>query len=221
MQFKSLIQHLPSFSIVHFLSAILKSTKQTVKVSRPIAFMVLPMLGSLMFTANVRAEGEDIAALANQPGVYTLTNLHPDENRAKLYSANFQQSGLIPLCTEVEIFKVSHKQIKFKIKETGREYKYDLHRKSGEDLNTNAAKYFGTHCNKDKVAKLSDIDQKGIAQGKAMVGMSKQGVIYAIGYPPVSSTPTLDSTSWKYWFNRFNTFDVVFGENGKVTQVNN
>ena len=215
MQFNSVITRLS------LLSAPRNSAKPLYKTSLLTTAFLTSFLTTLTFSTSVSAEGADIASLVNQPGVYTLTNLHPDEARTRLYSVNFQQAGLIPLCTEVEILKASRKQIKFKVKDSGREYKYDQHRNSGEDLNVNAAKYFGKECVKDKVGKLSEIDQNGIKQGKALVGMSKQGVIYAIGYPPVNKTPTLDSTTWKYWYNRFNTFDVIFGADGKVTQVMN
>ncbi|MCG6971397.1 MAG: outer membrane protein assembly factor BamE, partial [Gammaproteobacteria bacterium] len=133
----------------------------------------------------------------------------------------FQQPGLIPLCTEVEITKAGSRKVMFKIKDSGMEYKYLNHKTAGEDLKTNALRYFGKECVKDKVAKLSAKDQEGISQGKALVGMSKQGVIYAIGYPPLGATPSTDATTWKYWFNRFNTFTVTFGADGIVTQVVN
>lgn len=188
-------------------------------------FKTANSLSALLFAAlTTLATGvyaEDIESLVGQPGVYTLTNLHPDENRAKLFSVNFQQPGLIPLCTEIEILDVKNKRIDFKVKDSGREYKYLNHKTAGEDLKTNAAKYFGKECNKDKVAKLSEKDQEGIKLGKALVGMSKQGVIYAIGYPPLGRTPSTDASTWKYWFNRFNTFDVIFGSDGIVTQVMN
>ena len=120
-------------------------------------FKITSLLSTILFTALIiitsAASAEDIESLIGQPGVYTLTNLHPDENRAKLFSVNFQQPGLIPLCTEVEILKVKNKRIDFKVKQTGKEYKYVNHKTAGEDLKTNAARYFGKECNKDKVAK--------------------------------------------------------------------
>ena len=172
-------------------------------------------------TAVVYAEDSDIGALLNQPGVYTLTNLHPDESRGQLYAANFQQDGLIPVCTEVELLDLGRKRLVFRVKSSGKEYKYDYHKAAGEDFVTHLNRYFGKDCNKDKAAKLSEIDQNGIKQGKALSGMSKQGVTLAIGYPPLSKTRTLDSTTWKYWFNRFNTFDVNFNDQGIVTAVVN
>jgi hypothetical protein len=187
---------------------------KTAEIFSTLAFAALLMLAT-------GANAEDIDSLIGQDGVYTLTNLHPDPNRNKLFSVNFQQPGLIPLCTEVEIVKVKNRKIIFKVKDTGMEYKYLNHKTAGEDLRTNAARYFGKECVKDKVTKLSEKDQLGISQGKALVGMSKQGVIYAIGYPPLGATPSTDVNNWKYWFNRFNTFAVTFNADGIVTQVIN
>jgi outer membrane protein assembly factor BamE (lipoprotein component of BamABCDE complex) len=213
MQIKSVSKYFSQFSACNSATRLRKISLTTI--------LATTFFAALAFTGNASAEGSDIESLVNQPGVYTLTNLHPDEARSKLYSVNFQQAGLIPLCTEVEITRVSRKRIKFTVKESGRSYKYDNHRHAGESLKTNAAKYFGTECNKAKVAKLSKKDQEGIKQGKALVGMSKQGVIYAIGYPPVTRTPTLDANAWIYWFNRFNTFEVKFNSKGVVSDVIN
>lgn len=185
------------------------------------ADLVSAFLFAVLLSLASGAFAEDIESLIGQDGVYTLTNLHPDNNRAKLYSVNFQQPGLIPLCTEVEILKVKRKKIIFKVKDSGKEYKYVHHKTAGEDLATNASRYFGKQCNKDKAAKLSSKDQEGIKIGKAMVGMSKQGVIYAIGYPPLGATNSTDASVWKYWFNRFNTFTVSFNAKGIVTQIIN
>ena len=185
------------------------------------ADLVAVLFFATLITLATGVNAADIDSLVGKDGVYTLTNLHPDTNRNKLYSVNFQQQGLIPLCTEVEILKVGNRKITFKVKDSGMEYKYLNHKTAGEDLRTNAARYFGTECVKDKVAKLSKKDQEGISQGKALVGMSKQGVIYAIGYPPLGATPSTDSSNWKYWFNRFNTFAVTFDGEGIVTQVIN
>lgn len=48
--------------------------------------------------------------------------------------------------------------------------------------------------------------------------MSKDAVLVAIGYPPITRTPTLESDDWTYWSNRFNTF-IVYFENGKVSRI--
>lgn len=67
---------------------------------------------------------------------------------------------------------------------------------------------------------LSAEDQQGIEQGKAMKGMTKQGVMIALGYPAKHRTPSLDSNSWAYWRGRFGEPRLVeFDENGKVVAI--
>jgi outer membrane protein assembly factor BamE (lipoprotein component of BamABCDE complex) len=66
---------------------------------------------------------------------------------------------------------------------------------------------------------LSKIDQDGIAAGRAQVGMTRQGVLYAMGRPPFHANPSLDSSEWMYWRNRFGKTAVQFDESGKVTNV--
>ena len=67
---------------------------------------------------------------------------------------------------------------------------------------------------------LNAQDEKGIKAGKAIKGMTKQGVMIALGYPAMHRTPSTDSNSWIYWRNRFMTRVVEFDESGKVVSIN-
>jgi hypothetical protein len=67
---------------------------------------------------------------------------------------------------------------------------------------------------------LSDIDQQGIEAGKAMVGMTKEGVKIALGYPAAHRTPSPDqNNAWTYWKGRHNTMVVEFDNSGKVGSI--
>ncbi|MDD9195680.1 hypothetical protein PVK62_07480 [Aliivibrio sp. S3MY1] len=162
-----------------------------------------------------KVTGEDLIQ-TNKP-VYTLVNLHPDEKRMKLYSVNFQQDGLIPVCTQVNIVDVTNKNLTFKISSTDKQYNLTKH-KSSPDFSKYLSHYFGTECNNSKIKKLSALDQKGIKKGVVTEGMTKEGVKYAIGFPPEHKTPDLNSNKWRYWKNRFNTFNVEFKDN-KVSNI--
>jgi hypothetical protein len=67
--------------------------------------------------------------------------------------------------------------------------------------------------------KVSAVDLKGIKEGKPYVGMTKEGVRIALGYPAVHTTPSLDSNAWTYWTNRFKYFKIEFDQNGKVSKI--
>ncbi len=66
---------------------------------------------------------------------------------------------------------------------------------------------------------FSHIDLKGIKEGKAHTGMTKEGVRIALGYPAVHKTPSLDSNTWYYWTNRWKSIAVEFNSKGKVVKI--
>lgn len=66
---------------------------------------------------------------------------------------------------------------------------------------------------------LSAIDRQGITEGKALVGMSREGVIVALGRPSRHRTPSLEAAEWLYWRNRFAMMTVTFDASGKVASV--
>jgi len=98
---------------------------------------------------------------------------------------------------------------------------------SGQKINVLAAsrylagislpEYFDLILSKTPVSytDISEIDRKGISDGKPYAGMSKQGVMIALGYPCPHQTPSPDADEWYYWKNRFRSYAVNF-ENGIV-----
>jgi len=179
----------------------------------------LAVLALFLLVSGVSAAKDSIDSMIGKKGVYTLVNLHPDEQRAKLYAVNYQQLGLIPLCTEVRILELKKKRMKFEVKKTGKEYAYDYHKAAVDDFRTHLEQIFGKACNSAKVAKMSKVDQKGIKKGRALPGMTRQGVIFAMGYPPKHQTPDLDADTWLYWQNRWNRVAVEFDDKGKVEGI--
>jgi len=151
--------------------------------------------------------------------VYTLVNLHPDEGRGRLSSVNYQQKGLIPLCTRVTIESVSSSEMKFRLQAGGRQYTYQFHRTLREPIDRHLDRYFGRSCDKAKIQQMSQVDRDGILQGQALPDMTKDAVILAIGYPPEHATPNLEANAWRYWKNRWGDTILVHFEDGKVTHV--
>lgn len=152
---------------------------------------------------------------------YTLTNLHPDPQRMKMYAVNYQQAGLIPYCTPVKFVDTGSSRVAFVLKDGGTTYYYDYHDAAAEPFPDHLQRFFGLSCDsvRAKLASLSAKDREGVEKGQALVGMSKDGIVIALGYPPRHVTPSLDSDRWTYWSNRFNRFIVEFDGNGTVSQI--
>jgi hypothetical protein len=66
---------------------------------------------------------------------------------------------------------------------------------------------------------FTDVDIAGVFEGVAYEGMSREGVLAALGYPAPYRTPSLDSTTWTYWADRSKVVAVTFGQDGKVESV--
>jgi len=65
---------------------------------------------------------------------------------------------------------------------------------------------------------FSDLERQHIQSGTVAVGMRKDAVKVAIGYPPATETMSLASDVWMYWSGRFNKFKVTFA-NGMVSKI--
>lgn len=68
---------------------------------------------------------------------------------------------------------------------------------------------------------LSSLDRKGVKKGVVLKGMSKKGVMTALGYPAAHKTPSLKENVWMYWKNRFGKRAVTFNSKGKVIKIKN
>jgi hypothetical protein len=156
--------------------------------------------------------------LTGKPGVVTLVNLHPDEKAKRLYSVNYQLDGLMPACTKVKILSVTNKRMEFQV-DGGAKYEYVFHDTMKDPVPKHLDKYFGTACPRKKIDALAGVNKQGFKEGRILTGMSKDAVILAAGYPPEHATPSLNSTTWKYWRNRFATTNVHF-QGGKVAKTN-
>jgi len=166
------------------------------------------------------AGGGELEGVFNTGSVYYLkTNLHADSTRRQLYSTNYLQATLLPLGSEVTIDSVSSKKIQFTMVATAQTFTYTRDKHLQESFASNLERYFGTTDESGAVASMSAEDQEGIKVGKAMVGMTREGVTLAIGYPPDHATPSLDSPVWQYWKNRWVRSVVTFNDDGIVTSV--
>ena len=151
---------------------------------------------------------------------YLMTNLHPDARRrmTSLNATSPRGGTLLPICTPVTLERINGRTIIFRADTTGLRYIYQLHRSTRAPIEEHVQRYFGTQC--PNMAAMTPEDQAGIQNGQVYQGMTKQGVIMAIGYPPEHQTPTLEADTWTYWATGNNRFEVYFA-NGVVSGIRN
>jgi len=152
--------------------------------------------------------------------VVALVNIHADHANNRLYALNYQMKKLIPMCSQFVIEDIGDKEIEISHRGTTYNYLWDKHtRKAGQSLKQNFNTFFGEKCDSDKVKQLSTIDQEGIKKGRPIVGMTKEGVKFAMGLPPIHATPSIDSNRWTYWINKWAKNMIEFDDNGKLKTI--
>ncbi len=174
---------------------------------------------------------KDYPSQDSTKAVYLKNNIHVQKqtNRSgdavyRASYANYTDPGpghlIIPVNTPVNITTASGIRGKG-IVITTRDGKVIHFEFNSRNMGMHPEEYFSyiTSPNITQVSHLSSIDRKGMKDGKAYTGMTKEGVRIALGYPAVHKTPSLESNSWTYWKNRFTTTVVEFGSNGKVISI--
>ena len=171
---------------------------------------------------------------------YTCCNIHYE--KPEINDANYQKGTLIPFGTPVRILEVRKNAVKFQpqghppivlqlryAKDTISMDQY-LQRMFPRDdprlkLRTPAATApaprgkKGAKAAPARESRADETTRKDIENGIVDVGMTKDQVIMALGYPPAHRTPSLDAPMWTYWANRWATFEVYF-DGDRVSRVN-
>ncbi len=154
--------------------------------------------------------------------VYTRYNLHyiSEMGLHRASYANWTQHvghRVLPYNTRVRA-RIHESGIFFLVADTGMEI--GLEYNAGR-MGMSAWDYFNLITSPTPVAydDLSEVDRQGIAAGKAQTGMSKQGVLVALGYPATHQTPSLDWNRWMYWKGRRGSYTVEFDHDGNVVRI--
>lgn len=188
--------------------------------------LVVAALVSSLFLGCSGRDGETLdspmvasdAPIATSGDLYTLVNLHVDPKGNRVFSTNYQSPILLPLCTRVRISEQSGKVVRFTAVDQGIEYTYLRSKHLRAPFSDHLAQVFGSQCVSSRVAAMNEIDRRGIEEGRALPGLSKDAVILAMGYPPDHATTSLAADRWTYWRNRVARMIVHFSD-GVVSHV--
>ncbi len=164
-----------------------------------------------------------VQGASSGPTRYLKYNIHAYDNGRDIKAsyANWTDVGeghiIIPVNTPIEI-ENWRKGFIFKTKDTGKKVYFEFHKGR---MGMSVEEYIGLITSPEPIslASFSEEDLEGISDGKARVGMTKTGVMTALGYPAAHKTPSLVADSWVYWRNRFKTLAVEFDGNGIVQDI--
>jgi hypothetical protein len=131
---------------------------------------------------------------------------------------NYGVDTLIPVNTKVEVISIGGwGGLTFRLIDSDTTLKLKNKRHSGLSDEEWAHKHFGEQ--KVDLNQFSKAERDAIASGEVRAGMSKEAVIVSRGYPPAHKTPSLESSSWLFWSNKWNKIQVNFGSDDRVSDI--
>ncbi len=205
------------------------NSKKLLIVMLVLSVLFLGLQGCRSSSSNVSETPQEPSKPQEPPKtkqLYLRNNVHTQTQDSKTYRANYENwtnpgTGhvVFPVNTVVEIdygrsgFYIIEKKTNKKI-----DYEYNDRGMDGMSMEEYVNKIL-TSTEPVSLRNLSDIDRKGITDGKAYAGMSKDGVRIALGYPAVNRTPSLKSNTWVYAKNRWTSTAITFDDKGKVKGI--
>jgi hypothetical protein len=175
-------------------------------VSFTIALLVPLMLVGKEKAAPMAVKGEKL---------FTQFSLYYEKGHH--ITTNYRVGILVPINTEVEFVKANKKTITVKIPGYDVEVEFiNVKDYSGEAVEGIFSRTFGRE--PVDLTGFTAAEQSAIRLGVVAIGMRKDAVIKAMGYPPRHKTPALSINQWRYWKSRFDTVLVSF-EDDKVISI--
>lgn len=170
-------------------------------------FAALTMIGTT-FTSVVAAEDDPI--YFTQHGFYA--------DHGKHLTTNYHVGTFIPVNTRVKITHISNSRMSIELVDQGNKeiHIVNMRKHTRKTMREIQPRMFGT--TEVDLSKVSEEYQYGIKNGKFTVGMTKDLILLAYGYPPAHATPSINANQWTYWKNRWNRIVLTFQDN-KLTSV--
>jgi len=179
-----------------------------------------PWLAALAGTAVLIGTGctpENVKPDQN-PGMligYTCCNFHYEKDW--INDGNYAQLPMIPAGTPIKVTEYGRYRAHVDI--DGKPFRLGLD--CGREAETTeqwVAKLVVASDPKAKLATYPTAVRQAIQKGQIMVGMSKEQVIMAVGYPLTNENPRYDAPYWRYWWSSFGEYQVHWQGN-RVSQV--
>jgi hypothetical protein len=123
-------------------------------------------------------------------------------------TTNYWRGSLVPINTQVTLVALDGKKLVVRLP-SGEAVSIDnVEKFSRRSTSTIAHNLLATQ--PVPISSFNDATGSAIKSGILKMGMTKEQVIMARGYPPGHKTPTLDFDTWTYWSSRFVTQSLVF-----------
>lgn len=171
-----------------------------------IVLTALALLAAGCNGKNTKPSDEQAAARTG----YTCCNFH--HNKERINDGNYAQLPMIPAGSPIKV--IDYGRYRANVEIDGKRFRLDLdYGRAAESVEQWVAKLIVDSDPKTKLAGYPGAVRKAIQDGQVMVGMTREQVIMAVGYPMTSENPRLEAPLWRYWWSSFGEYQVVWKNN--------
>lgn len=180
------------------------------------AGIVLRMLCACLAGLGIALQAHAQAPAGEQAQTsYTCCNFH--YSGTWISDANWFIHPRIPAGTPVRVLEYGEHRVMVEI--DGRAMTLGLDYGRRQNLREWGQRMIVSQDPRDRVADWPEAVRDAIGAGKVALGMTKEQVIVALGYPPAHATPSTDAPEWKYWYDTHGTYDVLWDDAGRLKEV--
>jgi hypothetical protein len=123
-------------------------------------------------------------------------------------TTNYWRGSLVPINTQVTLVSLNEKNMVLRLASGETVNVENVEKFSKRSMTAIAHNLLATQ--PVPIGKFDEATANAIKSGTLRVGMTKEQVIMARGYPPGHRTPSLDGDTWIYWSSRFASDRIVF-----------
>ena len=148
---------------------------------------------------------------------FLCCNMRSDGNW--ISDINYEESGksIIPVGTPVKFKAIGRNRVEIEIagktQYLGNDYSRDL------SMEVFAQRYIVARNPKQLLPSMPPRIREAVNSARVAIGMTREQVVMAVGYPVSSETPSLNTPAWKFWLWSFSPFTVHFDSQGRVNRV--
>jgi hypothetical protein len=147
---------------------------------------------------------------------YACCDLHYDKDW--INDGNYAELPMIPAGTPIEVVSYGRQRAAVKIDGKPMRLGHDYGRDQ-ESLDAWVNKIVIKDDPRGRIASYPAAIQEAIRQGKVMIGMSREQVVVAVGYPLTSENISLDAPQWRMWRSSHGEYQLNFSRDGHLTSV--
>lgn len=150
------------------------------------------------------------------PKGFTCCNLHRENDW--ISDTNYLNSPMIPAGTPATVKKYGRHRAHVDLDGKPMRLGHDYGRKE-ESLESWTAKMIVTEDPKARIAGFSQPVQDAIKVGQISLGMTREQVIIAVGYPLTNENPALDAPRWRMWVSESAEYHIMWNSDGTVKDI--